>query len=201
VEFIKGQSSGRRICIACGLLVLSVVAATLLMHFERGSTADQSLDKAFNRFPQLKRQAVARFAGQINIDGRPPGDLSQGSALFVSLHRKQHDHLAPPLHTLCDSTGHFAFSTYSKEDGVAVGSYIVTLVKLRRTGRPGRGNFGPPDGLKNLYNDPEKNAQKSEFSVDLEMPGKTDVHFDLAVEGQEPIETPGPRAITKVGTW
>jgi len=201
VEFIKGPSSGRRVCVACGLLVLSVGAATLLMHFERSSTADQSLDQAFKKFPQLKRQAVARFAGQVTIDGQPPGDFSQGSALFVSLHRKQDDHLAPPIHALCDSTGRFAFSTYSKEDGVAVGSYVVTIAKLRRAGRLGRGLFGPPDGLKNLYNDPEKNAQKSEFSVELEMPGKTDVRFDLAVEGQEPIESPGPRAITRVETW
>jgi hypothetical protein len=53
----------------------------------------------------------------------------------------------------------------------------------------------------NLYNDPEKNAQKPEFAIELEAPGKTDHHFDLTVAGQEPVEIAGPNAVTRIGTW
>jgi hypothetical protein len=202
MEWVRSLSPGRRALVASGLLLLSVVVTVFATRWTRGSAADQALDNAFQKSPQLQRRVVARFAGQVTVDGQPPSDISQASALFVSLHRKQlNQDGALPFHTRCDSTGHFAFSTYLKEDGVAVGSYIVTFVKLRRTG-PRRGAvFGSPDELKNLYNDPDKNAQTPEFAVDVKVPGKTDYHFDLAVDGQESIETPGLHAVTRVASW
>jgi hypothetical protein len=201
VEWFKGLSPGQRACVACGLMVLSA-AAVLTMRYERGSTVDRALDDAFKKNPRLQRQAVARFAGQVTIDGEPPGDLPQGSALFVAVHRKHPGQVgARPLHTRCDSTGHFAFSTYLREDGVAVGSYVVTIVKLHRTGSRKSAVFGPPDELKNLYSDPDKNAQTPEFTVDVKVPGRTDYRFDLAVAGQEPVESPGPHAVSSIRSW
>jgi hypothetical protein len=202
VEWFKGLSPGRRAFAARGLLVSSVLVAALTMHYERGSTAETALDDVFKKHPQLQRHAVARFAGQVTIDGQPPSDLAQDLALFVSLHAKRQDQEATrALQAKCDSTGHFAFSTYLKEDGVAVGSYIVTFVKLRRTGPRRRAIFGPPDELKNLYNDPAKNAQTPEFVVDVKVAGKTDYHFDLPVEGLEPVEAAGPHAFTRIQSW
>jgi hypothetical protein len=202
MEWFRSLSPGRRALVVGGLLVLSVAVTAFATRSKRGSAADQALDEAFQKSPQLQRQVVARFAGQVTVDGQPPSDISQGSALFVSLHRNLlNQDGVRPFHTICDSRGHFAFSTYVKEDGIAVGSYIVTFVKLRRTG-PRRGAvFGPPDELKNLYNDPDRNAQTPEFSVDVKMPGKTDYHFDLAVERLAPVEAPGPHALTRIQSW
>lgn len=173
--------------------------AAFLMFWKRGKTADQALNEVYVRHPQLMRQKVAKFAGRVTIDGQVPGDLPRGSMLFVSLHRKQDGQpSAEPIHAVCDSTGHFGFSTYLKEDGVPIGSYIVTFVRLRRVGRR---LFGLPDELKNLYSDPEKTSERPEFVVDVEVRGKTDYQFDLAVAGQEPIETPGPHAVTRIAAW
>ena len=51
------------------------------------------------------------------------------------------------------------------------------------------------DGLKNLYNDPDKNAKEERFQINLTSPGKTDWTFDLAVAGKDPITTPGEHAV------
>jgi hypothetical protein len=106
----------------------------------------------------------------------------------------------PALHGGCDAEGHFAFSTYTAHDGVKTGSYIVTFVQLHelsgRLGRKRNSGFGPPDELKNLYNDPDKNAAIPEFKVEIKKPGITDAHFNLVVEGKEPVATPGPHAVT-----
>jgi hypothetical protein len=77
----------------------------------------------------------------------------------------------------------------------------MTFVQLHPSkGRVGGlvGLFGPPDELKNLYNDPDVNAQLPQFKVDVAEPGKTDYFFDLKVEGKEPAATPGKRAVTKI---
>jgi hypothetical protein len=50
----------------------------------------------------------------------------------------------------------------------------------------------------NLYNDPDKNAENSQFKIDIEQPGKTDWNFALDVQGKQPIGTPGPHAVTEL---
>jgi hypothetical protein len=205
MKWFRNLPLGRRLCVVAVVVLLSFATARRLAHWERRTTADRELDASFEKYPQLKRQAVARFAGQVTIDGRSPADPSGRSVLFVVLHQKRQDRadqeLTPRYHTRCDSTGHFTFSTYFKEDGVAVGSYVVTFAQLRRGASRGRGAFGPPDGLKNLYNDPDKNAQCPEFVIDVKIPGETDYRFDLAVAGLDPVDTPRPHALTSVGTW
>jgi hypothetical protein len=42
------------------------------------------------------------------------------------------------------------------------------------------------------------NAKKMEFVLDLSPPGTTDFNVDLRVEGEQPVEQPGPHAITSV---
>ena len=63
---------------------------------------------------------------------------------------------------------------------------------------PRMGFFGP-DGLKNLYNDPEINSKKPEFLIDHQAPGKTDYTFNLSVAGGTPPEAPGPKAFVGSG--
>jgi hypothetical protein len=203
VEWVYQLSPRARGILFGSLLLLCVVAlAVFAASARRASTADQALEAAFKKYPQLQRQPVARFSGQVTIDGQPPGELSPQLALFVCLHRKQSEPAGTSLlRAKCDSTGRFSFNTYAKADGVAVGSYVVTFSKLHRVGRAMLGAFSPPDELKNLYNDPDKNAQKPEFAIDVKTPGKTDYHFDLNVAGQEPVDVAGPNAVTRIGTW
>jgi hypothetical protein len=61
-----------------------------------------------------------------------------------------------------------------------------------------RGDLQPPDELKNLYNDPDKNAKEEKFKLDLKLPGQEGYQVDLAVAGKEPVETPGPNAVTRL---
>jgi hypothetical protein len=95
----------------------------------------------------------------------------------------------------CNRDCLFAFNTYLDADGVPPGHYVVTIAQL--THRKKRGYTGP-DLLKNLYNDPEKNAKVDQFNIEHKAPGKRDHTFDLRVAGEEPVDTPGPKALTAI---
>jgi hypothetical protein len=101
----------------------------------------------------------------------------------------------PVAYKICNPDGSFDFNTYTGNDGYPPGHYVLAFAKLHRDfGR----RFHGPDGLKNLYNDPDVNAKKTEFVLDLSPPGTTDFNVDLRVEGEQPVEQPGPHAITSV---
>src|SRR6202034_1383170 len=51
------------------------------------------------------------------------------------------------------------------------GKFVMLFAQLGYN--PRMGFFGP-DGLKNLYNDPDVNSQKPEFLIDHQAPGRTD---------------------------
>ncbi len=82
-----------------------------------------------------------------------------------------------------------------------LGKYIIGFVALR-LGTKGNGAgpaSGPqpyrgPDGLKNLYNDPDKNKDIAEFVVEVTQPGRTDYDFSLSAAGKE-ARKPGPHAV------
>ena len=71
----------------------------------------------------------------------------------------------------------------------------MTFAELHPHGRRG---FFPPDELKNLYNDPDKNSQNPDFKIELTPPGKTDYTFDLKVAGEQPPEKMGPNATNTI---
>jgi hypothetical protein len=101
----------------------------------------------------------------------------------------------PVAFKICNPDGSFSFNTYTKDDGYLPGHYILAFAALRR----GMGRkFLGPDRLKNLYNDPEVNANKPEFVLDLRPPGKTEFTIDLKVAGEEPVERPGLHAIVEL---
>jgi hypothetical protein len=169
------------------------------------------VERAYAENPRYKRVETAKFSGQVLIDGQPP---PTGTALWVFLNDPKHldaitNKHPPDLSIGCDRDGKFSFTTLFKGDGVPSGKYIVTFLCLRPTqlpGRRGRLASNPrnrltllvgPDELHNLYNDPEKNAEISEFSLDLTPPGKDGYEFDLAVAGRDEA-TPGRYAITNL---
>ena len=156
--------------------------------------------------------AVAKFAGRVTIDGKPP---KKNCRLFVILNDPNHleknaNGEEQSLFSVCDSNGNFAFSTYGLRDGVIAGQYVVTFVELhpspsKRTSvfflptssrGPPPDRYRQPDELKNLYNDPDKNAKNPDFNLDLQPPGYAHYQFDLAVAGKKPVMEPGPNAVT-----
>jgi hypothetical protein len=166
-------------------------------------SAEQALNQAFKNNPSAQRVEIVKFEGMVQVDGQPP--TVPGTKLFMILNDLQHPQdpkKRPKLIGGCDAEGNFFFSTNVARDGVETGSYVVTFVYLHHP----RGLFGhragslyeQPDELKNLYNDPDKNAAVPEFNVEIKQPGRTDWHFNLAVAGKDPITTPGPHAITRL---
>jgi hypothetical protein len=161
----------------------------------------------------FKQEDFAKLVGRVTVDGQPPAeDLS----LVVILNDPEHlDATAngkrPKLFAVCDAKGNFAMMPKP-------GKYIVTFVELhqgdarlsaklasgggRGPGGPMRGgsSLQPPDELKNLYNDPDTNANEEKFKLDLKLPGQEDYQIDLALTGKQPVETPRPHAVTQLTT-
>jgi hypothetical protein len=168
-------------------------------------TADQAMQEQLKQYPQFHKVNVAKFAGTVSVDGKPPAGNAR---VFIILNDPEHfDETAhgkgPTRYTNCDQQGHFSFSTYERDDGAPVGKFVITFVQLhgRPGGRAGNPRHGPeqyyqPDELKNLYNDPNQNKNEAQFNVNVDSPGKTDYHFDLTVKGKTPVATPGPNALT-----
>jgi hypothetical protein len=92
--------------------------------------------------------------------------------------------------------------TFVKPDGsfelptLPPGKYVMLFAQLGHN--PRMGFFGP-DGLKNLYNDPDVNLNKPDFVVDHQAPGRTDYTFNLPVAGETPPGAPGPKAFVSSG--
>ena|ERR1700722_288502 len=157
-------------------------------------SADQALDKALKAVGG-QRASVAKFAGKVVIDSRPPGDIRPAATVIILYDPKKpptSSHL--PIYAVCKpEDGSFEFTTYDKGDGVPTGSYIVLFAQMEQVLMMNTG-FYPPDRLKNLYNDPEK----STFKIDVTAPGKTDWLFELEVAGKEPNDSPGSQAIKEI---
>jgi hypothetical protein len=139
---------------------------------------------------------ICKFAGKVTIDGEAPDFAKSGQTLLIMLYdpKSPASPQSPLQRAAVDKKGEFEFQTYDKGDGAKAGSYIVLFAALK----PHRsGAFSGPDGLNNLYNDPDENNKHASFQVDLKGPGRTDYSVDLAFAGHSPAE-PGPRAITKI---
>jgi hypothetical protein len=153
---------------------------------------NESLD-AFLKQAGPNRPNVSPLAGKVTIDGQPP-QFARPLRLVVMLNDPSNPVLAKRLVRQCNDDGEFAFGTYQKQDGVPAGTYVVTFAVLKLTPQ----GFVGPDQLKNLYNDPDKNALVPEFKIVHQPPGKTDYLFDLKVADQTPVEPPGPNALTEL---
>lgn len=179
------------------------VLAIALPGCTRQKTAKEAVDQWFKSNPDAKRFAVARFAGTVTIDGLPP-EKKPATRLFILLNDPQHLEKLPTRYLEVAEDGRFGFMTYLAGDGVPVGKYVVEFAQLSlpRGGTLRRGGgiasvYRGPDGLKNLYNDPEKNKDIKEFVVDVTEPGRDDYQFNLTVAGKEPA-SPGKYSATVV---
>lgn len=170
--------------------VLGLTAACLAAGCRRAE--NESLD-AFLKQAGPNRLNVYPLAGKVTIDGQPP-QFARPLRLVVMLNDPSNANLARRPARQCNDEGEFAFGTYRKQDGVPAATYVVTFAVLKLTPQ----GFVGPDQLKNLYNDPDKNAQVPEFKIVHQSPGRTDCLFDLKVADQTPVEVPGPNALTEL---
>jgi hypothetical protein len=156
----------------------------------------QSADQALNdrlRDSNTSRAQIGRFSGTVTIDHARP-ELKPDESLMIMLYDTKNPpapkQLPPSVRVARD--GHFEFTTYTRGDGVAVGTYKVLFAAFKIS--PYRGGSTSPDALKNLYNDPDT----SQFNVEIAEPGKTDWTFDLEIADKDANTQPGERAITRI---
>lgn len=177
--------------VSCSALVLlACVAAIAFPGCPSRLSPDEQVDKGLKAIGKT-RETVYPLSGKVTIDGQPPA-LPNGARLVLELTdpQKLDQPSSTKPQTQASPAGDFEFGTYKKGDGVKPGKYIVTFAVLQSKGK--RGLIGP-DQLKNLYNDPEKNAEA--FTIDHVSPGKTDYDFKLQISGKEAAQ-PGPHALT-----
>jgi hypothetical protein len=185
----------RRDVYRTGLKAALIMLGLCFVGCSHRETADQALDRAMKEANQTRGE-VAKFAGKVTIDGQPPS-LPRGKSLVVMLYNPQKppaNRQVLPYSARCRPDGSFAFNTYGTDDGAPVGKYIVLFAELQ----PAKVGFVGPDGLKNLYNDPERNDKDPQFQLNLTEPGRSDWTCDLAVAGKEANENPGPHAATGI---
>jgi hypothetical protein len=191
-----------------GWVVGSLVALAALPGCNK--SGGQRTDEAEQIAQLPNKVTVAKFAGHVSVDGQPPAPDAKEGTLFVVLNDPQHLDKGAKAQATCDADGNFAFTTYAAGDGAPTGKYVVTFVQLPIAATGGRAGgvrrpsltkeYGGPDGLKNLYNDPEKNKDNPTFVVDITPPGRTDYDFSLTVAGKEPVKTPGQYATRQLRT-
>jgi hypothetical protein len=171
-----------------GFGLACVVCAVTIAGCGRGGTAQRE-EQAY-RDAGLAKLEVAEVSGNVTVDGGAPAAFT-----VVMLWDPKHPD-AGVLRAICDSDGHFAFSTYKPGDGVPPGSYVALFGQFNPSRR--LGEFEAPDMMHNLYNDPEKNASKPEFLINVAAPGKSDYQFDLSTAESTPVTNPGPHAVTEL---
>jgi hypothetical protein len=176
-------------------LVVSMALASLAIGCGNGEqTAEQALQAQLKQ-ANIERHAVFPLAGRVTIDGKPPGSDTNVMVVMLNDVTKPDVPIKGRPYATCEPNGDFTFSTYLGGDGVEPGEYIATFAMLADS----KGGPVGPDQLKNLYNDPEKNKDISEFHLDHKQPGRKDYAFDLKLAGKDAVESPGKFALTGLG--
>jgi hypothetical protein len=174
------------------------VAMLALLNLGCGKTdgVDAAMQQQMKEL-NAQKVSVAKFAGHITVDGKTPREAYPKQAMVIMLY-DQNPKGRALLYQICKKDGDFEFSTYQPGDGVPTGSYVVLFAELNAAlmATKRSKHLNGPDGLMNLYNDPEKNGEIPQFKIDVAEPGKTDWVFDLEVQGKPPVASPGSKAIT-----
>jgi hypothetical protein len=156
---------------------------------------EQRLQKALQEAGEQKEK-IFPLAGRVSVDGMPPAYDPRYPVIVMLIDREKSNEPTTTRRFIeCDPEGRFSFSSYDRDDGVKPGRYLVAIAKLERTAV--RAYVGP-DQFHNRYNDPDKNAQDGTFRIDHNAPGKRDYDFHLTIAGNDPVEKPGPHAITQI---
>ena len=156
---------------------------------------EQRLQKALQEAGEQKEK-VFPLAGRVSVDPAPPAYDPRYPVIVMLIDREKSNEPATTSRFIeCDPEGRFSFSTYDCDDGVKPGRYLVAIAKLKRTAVCA---YIGPDQFHNRYNDPDKNVQEAMFQIEHNPPGKRDYEFHLTIAGTDPVEKPGPNAITQI---
>jgi hypothetical protein len=156
----------------------------------RPSTAERI--KQAREESHLSSVTVFPLAGRVTVDSQPLSLKSKRAALVVMAYDASRPNAATieqPF-VMAREDGSFEFS----DGGLPPGKYVMLFAELDRKKK----NTRLGDGLKNLYNDPDVNGKKPEFTINHEAPGKTDYAFNLNLAGETPPAQPGPKALIKL---
>jgi hypothetical protein len=170
------------------------VAATLIFMLcfgceGRQSTAER-LEDAY-KSAGMDPVTVYPLGGKVAVDNEPPAAKSESARLVAIAYdaAKPNVNAKSSTHAFVKPDGSFELSL------LPPGKYVMLFAQLGQNPRTG---FFGPDGLKNLYNDPDVNSKKPEFLIDHHAPGKKDYTFNLSVVG-ETLAAPGPKAFVGSG--
>jgi hypothetical protein len=132
------------------------------------------------------------LAGRVTLDNQPPSLKSKRAALAVVAYdaSKPTASAAEQPFVTARPDGSFEFP----DGGLPPGKYVMLFAVLERKKKNARGG----DELKNLYNDPDINGKKPEFTINHEAPGKTDYAFNLIVAGEPSPAKPGPKSLIQL---
>lgn len=171
------RSASRRLWLVASLAALVAVGCP------QQKSADEATDAAL-KAQGLTKEAVCPLAGKVTVDGQTPQSQPKINPIVVVLNDTSKPDVPPRdrRRVELNPQGEFAFNTYKAGDGVPPGKYVVTFAQFKYNKK--KGLLGP-DQLKNLYNDPDKNAQKTGFVIDHQPSGKTDYLFNLEIQGKE----------------
>ena len=161
-----------RYFLPCVLLVIALPNAGC----NRGETNEERL-----------RRLVPDALSTTEVNGRVTVDGSPVKNLWVTLHPIKGDGtLLPKGQT--DVDGNFQITTYIAGDGAPEGDYKITIEWLTYIKRDS--DWGGPDKLKNLYNDPATTAFEVTVGDEpVELPT-----FELKLEGVEGKPAPSQPA-------
>jgi hypothetical protein len=134
------------------------------------------------------------FAGRVTIDNQTPSLKIRREALVVMAYdaSKPDASAEQQPFAVARDDGSFDFPA----GGLPAGRYVMLFAALDRKTK--KKSTRVADGLNNLFNDPDVNGKKSEFTINHEAPGKTDYLFNLNVSGETPRAQPGPKALTRI---
>ncbi len=140
----------------------------------------------------IKPVTVFPLAGTVTVDNQPAVLKSRKWVLVVMAYdTSKPDAIANGPYVPVRADGSFAFP----DGGIPPGKYVLLFAALERSKKKG---WVGPDALKNLYNDPDVNGKKEQFTINHQGPGKTDYSFNLSVAGENQTLQPGPKALTHI---
>jgi hypothetical protein len=171
--------------VAAGLVALVVAGC---------SNAKSNSDRIKEAYESsgIKQTTVYPLAGIVTVDHQPPKFKAKRTFLVVmavDASKPDTPTIANPYVTVAGD-GRFEFA----DGGLPPGKYVLIFTALVNAKKKG---WHGPDALNNLYNDPDVNGKKTQFTIDHKEPGKSDYEIDLPVAGQEKA-TPGPKALTNL---
>jgi len=158
-----------------------------------GSASTEQRIKEAYASSGITRVAVYPLAGSVTVDRQPPNFKSRRTSIVVLAYdpSKPDRPIWHNPHVTLQSDGSFAFP----DGGLPAGKYVLLFAELTLQKKQG---WHGPDELKNLYNDPDVNGKKEQFTIDHQAPGKSDYSFNLNVIGENAPQQPGPKALTQL---